>query len=107
MSKAAIIGDRDLVSIFSALGLETLFVSSRQDAENALQKAARQGFSPIFILERWAEQVLETIEELRQKQAAVIVYIPDHKGTIGLGWRRVKESSVKAVGTDIIFGEEK
>ena len=107
MSRAAIIGDRDLVSVFSALGFETLFVSDKQQVEQALRKAVDQKLSPVYILERWAEQVLKIIEELREKEAAVIVYIPDHKGTIGLGWQRVRESSIRAIGTDTIFGEKK
>jgi V/A-type H+-transporting ATPase subunit F len=107
MSRAAIIGDRDLISVFSALGFETLFISNREQAEEALRRAAVKKLSPIYILERWAEQVLGVIEELREKQAAVIVYIPDHKGTTGLGWQRVRESSIRAIGTDAIFREKK
>ncbi|RKY04817.1 V-type ATP synthase subunit F [Candidatus Poribacteria bacterium] len=105
MSEIALIGDRDSIMGFKALGAEVYPVEGVEGAVEALKDAIRRGFKIVFI----TEQVMPERELIDQLLGTnpfpVVTPIPGNKGSLGLGMRRMRELIVKAAGADIL-GEE-
>ena len=57
MSKIAVIGPRDAILAFSALGADTFPASDRDSALSAIEKARTLGYQLVFVTETVAEQV--------------------------------------------------
>ena len=106
MSKVAVIGNNDAVLGFKALGVSAFPVSSARQAEDALRRASESGYTVVFITEPYALQLEPLLKEIRLKPSPVVTIIPDNRGNLGLGMKRIKSQVEKAIGVDILFKEE-
>ena len=106
MYKMAVIGDKDSVLGFKALGLATFPVTSAEAASRTLKKLAREKYGIIFITEQVAQPLGDYIEELSTCLLPSVVLIPNNAGSLGLGRQRIKRNVEKAIGADILFGKE-
>lgn len=105
-NKIAIIGDKDSVLAFRAVGAEVFDATTKEQAQHLLKTLAEDDFAVILITENLAEQTFETLEKLKKRAYPIVVPIPDATGTNGFGIRGIKKDIEKAVGTDILFKEE-
>jgi len=103
MSKVAVIGDRDSILGFKAIGLSVYPVTDPDKAVGIIHRLARDGCSVIFITEQVAERVKETIDRYKTAPYPAIIPIPNNEGTTGFGLRGVRANVEKAIGADIIF----
>jgi len=103
MSKIGIIGDRDLILGFKALGVELFPVSNKEETKNALEEAVKEKFSICFITEKWAALVLDEIKNIRKSTYPLVTIIPDASGSTGIGQEWIRESAIRAIGTDALF----
>lgn len=101
MHRVAVIGDRESVLGFRALGLEVLTPKNPDEIRNEIDRLARLDAAVIYITERMAEQVPETIERYAQRMLPAIIPIPDRNGSLGLGKKAIYEWVEKAVGHNI------
>ena len=69
MSKIAVLGDRDSVLGFKALGLEVLFAEDRNRAAKELHRLAREDYAIIYITEDLAQTMMADIEKYHDKPA--------------------------------------
>jgi len=107
MSKVAVVGPRDAILAFKALGADVFPVAQKTAALAAVEKASGLGYRLIFLCESLAGGMDKPISDLQQRIAATITVIPDREST-GAGLARVKARVEKAIGVDILFkGEEK
>ncbi|MDI9462762.1 MAG: V-type ATP synthase subunit F [Bacillota bacterium] len=106
MYKVAVIGDKDSILGFKALGVITYPVTDGKEAISALREIERENVAVVCITEAIAGQIREEISKLQQKLLPSVVLIPNNKGTLGLGMRQIKENAEKAIGVDILFGKE-
>ena len=88
MSKIAVMGDRDSIYGFRALGLETFTVTDIEEGAKLLKRLADNGYGVIYMI------------------TPAIILIPGVFGNTGEGIARVKGSVEQAVGSDILFGNE-
>ena len=95
-----VVGERDAVLAFKALGMRVIAVSTPEETTKALHRLYSEGIPVIFLTETCAQQVPETLE--RYKTA-----IPGSSGANGFGLNRVKANVEKAIGADILFNNEK
>jgi len=102
MYRVGVIGDRDSVMGFRALGLVVLVAETREEISAAVQEALRQDCAVLFITEHAAVLVPDVLEALRLRKLPAVVPIPSTRGTLGLGMEQVKETVKKAVGVDIL-----
>lgn len=102
MHKIAVIGDRDSVLGFKALGLDTFPADNVQRAKELLHSLAREAYAIIFITEEMAELMMKDIDLYNDKMAPAVIPVPSKAGGNGLGMKRVKDSVERAVGADIL-----
>ncbi|NLZ93178.1 MAG: V-type ATP synthase subunit F [Firmicutes bacterium] len=106
MYKVAVVGDKDSILGFKALGVTTYPVTGSEEAVDALQQIAKGKFAVVCITEAVAEQIQPQVEALQNKTLPAVVLIPNNKGTLGLGMAQIKRNAEKAIGADILFGKE-
>ena len=106
MYKVAVIGDKDSILGFKALGVSTYPVTNTDGALRALNQLAREKVAVICITEAVAQHISEKINELNKKILPAVVLIPNNQGTLGLGMKQIKKNAEKAIGADILFGKE-
>lgn len=104
MYKIAIIGDRDSVLGFMALGFATYEAENAETAAKILHTIARdEGYAVIFIVEDLAKNMVEDMLKYKDEPLPAIVPIPGRAGTDGFGMNNIKSAVERAVGADIIF----
>ena len=102
--KLAVIGDKDSVLAFKAVGAET-FSPSGQFETNDLVKKLKDDYAVIFITEDLAEQISDTIDKLKTRAYPAVIPIPAGNGSNGFGMRGIRKDVEKAIGADILFGD--
>lgn len=102
MYKVAVVGDKDSVLAFKALGIDVYTVNQAEEARKAVDTAARNGYGVIFITEQVASLIEETISRYDNEPVPAIILIPSNQGTLNIGMDRVQKSVEKAIGTNIL-----
>lgn len=113
--KLAIIGTKDQILGFTALGMTAIAVNDFETArEKVLELVSsniegatgetRKEYAIIFIMEEYAKNLTKDDYKKINKQALpAVIPIPGIKGSTGYGLKRVKKMVEQAVGSDI-FG---
>lgn len=104
MLKIAVIGGRETVMGFRALGLETYPAANAADAGKILKKLTRESndYAIIYIEENLAAQLSNEIDKFKDSPTPAIILIPGREGSIGLGQSALKAAVERAVGTNIL-----
>lgn len=105
MYKIGVIGDKDSVLGFKALGFSVFSVMTSEEALKILHVLTREDYAVIYITEQILEKILSSIEEYKSRKFPAVIPIPGNRGSLGLGMRSIKKSVEKAVGADILFIE--
>ena len=106
MYKVAVIGDRDSIYGFAALGLDTFPVSEQAEAARKLRELCEGDYAVVYITEALAESLKNEVERYRLVRLPAIIPIPGVSGNTGMGIANVKKSVEQAVGSDIIFNND-
>ena len=80
MYNIAVIGDRDSIYGFAALGLSTFPVQNAEEGAKTLRKLCESNYAIIYITEALADQLEEEIDKYREN--AIACHYPD-TGCIG------------------------
>ena len=105
MYRAAVIGDRDSIYGFAALGLDVFHVEDSETGSKTLRRLAEGKYAVIYITEALAAQLEYELDHYRQQPLPAVIPIPGITGNTGMGMRMVRKSVEQAVGSDIIFNE--
>ena len=104
MYKIGMIGDRDSVLCFTALGFSVREATNATEAEDALHSMARSGeYATIFVTESLAMQMEESISQYKDAPLPAIISIPGREGSVGYGLNSIRSAVERAVGADILF----
>ena len=101
MYKIAVLGDRDSVLGFKALGLDTHFVESTEEARSALHRLAKEDYAIIYITEQLAQHMEADIARYKDSVTPAVILIPGKTGSLGVGAAALKKAVERAVGADI------
>ena len=102
--KIGIIGNRDAVLGFMALGFSVHEVTSVVEAAKELHAMARsQEYGVIFLTEDYAARMEEETARYRDLPLPAIVSIPAPGGSTGYGMSNLRQAVERAVGVDILF----
>ena len=102
-SRIAVVGEKESVLGFKAVGFEVFETGSPREAEETVRRLAREGCGIIFVTEQTLAPSLSVMDDYKDRQTPAIIPIPGRKGTMGLGMTSVKKSVERAVGADILF----
>lgn len=104
MLKIAVIGGRETVMGFKALGLETYPVLDASEASQTLRKLTREStdYAIIYIEENLAVQLSSEIDKFKDSPTPAIILIPGREGSMGLGLSALHAAVERAVGTNIL-----
>ncbi len=103
MYKIGVIGEKDAVLGFIALGFSVFPVESGDQAAEVLKRLADDRYAVIYVTEQIAAKIEREIDEYRGNRFPAIIPIPGTQGSVGIGMRGVKKCVEKAVGADILF----
>ena len=100
--KIAVLGDKDSVLGFKALGLDVRPVESVDEAKRTVHELARDNCAIIYLTEQLAAQMQPEIERYKDALTPAIILIPGKEGSLGIGMANVKTAVERAVGADIL-----
>lgn len=106
MYKIAVMGDRDSIYGFAALGLDIYPTADPAEAAKKLRRLAESGYAVIYMTEALSTALEPEIERYRAQFVPAIIPIPGVSGNTGAGMAHVRKSVEQAVGSDIIFNDE-
>ncbi len=104
MYKIGVIGDRESILGFKAVGLDVFPVDDPEEAKKILKRIAKEDFAIIYITEQVYQYMMDEVDEYTDSRLPAIIPIPGKDGTLGIGMTSVKKSVERAVGADILFG---
>ena len=104
MLKIAVIGGRETVMGFKALGLDTFPAANVAEGAKILRSLTRErdDYAIIYIEENLAEGLAGEINKFKDRPTPAIILIPGREGSIGLGQSALKAAVERAVGTNIL-----
>ena len=100
MYKVAVMGDRDSIAVFSALGFDTFEITDGKAASKKLRELS-SGYGIIYITEKLAFFCEKEIENLKENITPAVILIPGTSGNTGKGLQSLNESIERAVGKNI------
>jgi V/A-type H+-transporting ATPase subunit F len=102
MYKIGVLGDRDSVLGFKALGIEIFIADDALHARPILRRLAGEDYAVIYVTECLAEGLHDEIETYKDRLTPAVIVIPGKDGLMGLGMESLKSAVKRAVGADIL-----
>lgn len=102
MYKIGVVGDKDSVLAFKALGIDVYPVNDVEEARKTVDTMAARKYGVIFITEQVAQDLEETIERYNREMLPAIILIPSNQGTLNIGMKKISDNVEKAVGVNIL-----
>lgn len=103
MYKIGVIGDKQSVQGFKAVGLDVFDCSTTDEAKHTLHRIAKEEYAIIYVTERIYNTIRDEINEYNCMRLPAIIPIPGMDGKLGIGISNIKKAVEKAVGADILF----
>ena len=104
MYKTAVIGDRDSILGFKAIGMDVFDINGRKPSD-VLAECAKNNYAVIFVTEDILHIITDEVEKYSEVSLPAIIPIPGNKGSMGLGIENIKKAAEKAIGADILFND--
>ena len=102
MYKIAVLGDKDSVLGFKALGLDVFPADDVDEARRILHTLAKENYAVIYLTEQYAERMEAEVARYKDALTPAIILIPGTEGSLGIGMAKVKSAVERAVGADIL-----
>ncbi len=107
MYKIGIIGERDSVLGFMALGFSVHEAKDTAEAEKKLRELVKSGeYAVIYLVENFAMELEDELAKYKDMPLPAITVIPGRTGSRGYGMANIKNAVERAVGADILFKED-
>lgn len=106
MYKIGVIGEKDAVLGFKALGFSVFPVENKEQAGRILSELAQDKYAVVYITEQIAANIENELNQYREKRFPAVIPIPGIQGSMGIGMQGVKKCVEKAIGADILFRDE-
>lgn len=102
MHKIAVMGDRDSVSGFACLGLDTFIVNDKTTGERKLKELSSNNYAIIYVTEALAFELSAEIDKYKDVITPAIILIPGVSGNTGEGMSSLLKSVERAVGSQLL-----
>ncbi|MEG1706797.1 MAG: V-type ATP synthase subunit F, partial [Clostridia bacterium] len=90
-NRVGVIGDRNSVLAFRAVGIEVYNADTAEEARELIRKLSREDFAVLFITEILAEKIEDVLIKAKSNPFPAIVPIPTASGSSGFGLKNVKK----------------
>ena len=101
MHKIGVVGDKDSITAFKAVGVDVYPVITKEEARKTVDRMASEGYGIIFVTEQTANIIEETIERYNKELLPAIILIPSNQGSFGIGLSKISQYVEKAIGSNI------
>lgn len=98
----AVLGDRDSVMGFKALGLEVYPAENAEEARRTLHTLAKGSCAVIYVTEALARELSADIARYKDAVTPAVILIPGKEGSLGIGMSNMQKAVERAVGADIL-----
>lgn len=102
MYKIGVVGDKDSVLAFKAIGIDVYPVVEAEEAQKTIDRMAMDKYAVIFVTEQVAKNIEETIERYNREILPAVILIPSNQGSLNIGVQRIRDNVEKAVGVNIL-----
>jgi len=103
MYKVGVLGDRDSVLGFKALGIDVFVADDFHQARPILRRlAGEKNYAVIYVTERLANGMQAEIDAYKDSIIPAVIVIPGKDGQMGLGMTSLQNAVKRAVGADIL-----
>lgn len=102
MYKIAVLGDKDSVLGFRALGLDVYPAANADQARPILHRLAKEGYAVVYLTEQLAAGMSGELARYKDELTPAIILIPGKEGSLGIGMENIKTAVERAVGADIL-----
>ena len=104
MYKIGVMGGRETVMGFKALGLDTYPVETLEEARHTLHDITREEeqYAIIYVEENLAQGLQHEIDRFKDVPMPAIILIPGRDGSLGMGLQALNAAVERAVGTNIL-----
>ena len=104
MYKIGVLGGRETVMGFKALGLEVYPVENGEEARRVFREvtAPENNLAILYVEENLAEGLQRDIDRCKDKPTPAVILIPGRDGSLGLGQSALNAALERAVGTNIL-----
>jgi V/A-type H+-transporting ATPase subunit F len=99
--KIAVLGDKDSVLGFKALGLDVFPAETADEAKKTLHDLAKSNYAVVYLTEQYAAQMEAEVARYKDELTPAVILIPGKDGSLGIGQAAVKSAMERAVGADI------
>lgn len=105
MYKIGIVGDFESVKGFAAIGLSVCPVDDQREALTVIKRLIKEEFAIIYITEDLYVSIYAEIQKFKELSVPSIISIPGIKGKSGIGMEDLRNMSIRAIGSDIVFNQ--
>jgi len=104
MHKIGVLGGRETVMGFKALGLDVFPVDNTEEARHVLRQITRgeEDYAILYVEENLVEGLRHDIDRFKDSPTPAIILIPGRDGSLGLGQSALQAAVERAVGTNIL-----
>ncbi|CDZ74336.1 V-type ATP synthase subunit F [Peptoniphilus sp. ING2-D1G] len=102
MYKVAVVGDKDSILAFRALGIDAKVAYEAEEARKIVDGLAKENYGVIFITEQLASLIKETVDRYDGRVIPAIILIPSNKGSMNIGLDNISSYVEKAIGSNIL-----
>ena len=104
MYKIGVMGGRETVMGFKALGLDTYPVDDLEEARHVFREITREEaqYAIIYVEENLAQGLQAEIDRFKDVPTPAIILIPGRDGSLGMGLQALNAAVERAVGTNIL-----
>ncbi len=105
--KMAVIGDKDSVFAFKAVGVDVFGAASKGEAKERLKELVKENYKVIFLTEDLAKKLQAFLERYKTTPYPAVIPIPRSGQAQGFAMESLKRDMEKAIGADILFRDGK
>ena len=102
MYKIAVVGDRDSVLGFQALGLSVFPTETVEQARQTVNQLAKEDYAILYLTEQLGQQLADLLARYQSQVTPAIILITGKEGSLGIGMKNITSAVERAVGADIL-----
>ncbi|MFQ6069765.1 MAG: V-type ATP synthase subunit F [Candidatus Aminicenantales bacterium] len=105
--RVAVVGEKDLVFAFRALGFEVFSPENKDEAKKVMLKLEKEKYAFCLLHQKFLHWVEEERKELSRKMCPVVVVFSDFREARDMVGPLLREIAVRATGSDLLIGRNK